>query len=134
MYLKWVSKRRMNVKKVSETNEDNQYNILFTISGFGAYNILKTEVGFHTFEIRNTKNRIVSRHKIQVSISPLNFEEDPQKMNKDLITSKFEKVVMNKDVRKFNMDTKQVKDLIHKWQTGNIGKVLSGDFDLIGGA
>ncbi len=133
MYLKWVQKRKMGLKKVSDTHENGEHNTLFTITGFGAYNILKTEVGIHTFEIRNTKNRIVSRHKIYVSISPLNFEEDPEAMNMDMITSKFEKVVKNIDVRKFNMDTKQVKDLIHKWQTGNIGKVLSGDFDLIRG-
>lgn len=132
MYLKWVNKRKMGVNKISETNKNGDYNILFTITGFGAYNILKTEVGFHTFEKRNTQNRIVSRHKIQVSISPLNFEEDPEQMNLNTITGKFEKVVVSKDVRKFNMDTKQVKDLIHKWQTGNIGKVLSGDFDLMG--
>ena len=132
MYLKWVSKRKMGLKRISETNNNDEYNKLFTITGFGAYHILKTEVGNHIFEIRNNQNRIVSRHKIQVMISPINFEEDPDKMNMDMITRKFEEVVKNKDVRKFNMDTKQVKDLIHKWQTGNIGKVLSGDFDLIG--
>jgi len=133
MYLKWVAKRKMGLKKVSETNKNDECNSLFTITGFGAYHILKTEVGFHTFEQRNNNNRIVSKHKICVSISPLNFAEDPEKMNLDTITRKFEQTVVNKDVRKFNMDTKQVKDLINKWQTGNIGKVLSGDFDLING-
>ncbi len=131
MYVKWVNKRKMGLKIIKESHDSEKHNILFTITGFGAYHILKTEIGIHTFEIRNNENRIVARHKIQVTISPLNFDEDPEKMNLDTITSKFEKVVTNKDVRKFNMDTKQVKDLVRKWQTGNIGKVLSGDFDLM---
>jgi ATP-dependent Clp protease ATP-binding subunit ClpC len=136
MYRAWAQKRQMTFNVLRETarEEEDAYQLLVAISGFGAYSILSSEHGLHVLEIP-AEDRDFARAKVQVRIAAQPDEpawEDPRTWISQAETAI---AATLKDtttvVRRYREEPSPlVRDSIRKWRTGRFDRVLAGDFDL----
>ena len=127
MYFGWAKKRKMEIKVILK-NKDLQ---LITITGFGSYSILKNEHGIHVREKRNLESNFVEKNRVFISVLPILSVDYDNNFSSTYLKKRFANVASTETVRKFNMEKNQCKDLVYKWQTGNVDRVLKGNFDLI---
>ncbi|MEL7221449.1 MAG: PCRF domain-containing protein, partial [Bacteroidota bacterium] len=133
MYQNWAKHRKMGCTKVCEGKTKSEQFFVYRFSGFGAYAILKREHGIHLKEMKSNNSRMIEKSRVRVTVLPLDSSEYHlvdqlgQSMGAVVAESK------GKVVRRFNMDSKQCKDVASKWQTGRMDKVLKGLFDIMGG-
>jgi ATP-dependent Clp protease ATP-binding subunit ClpC len=132
MYLDWARRRKMLVKKVQTGEEPGQHFSLFHFSGFGCYTILKQENGIHLKERKPAKSKMVEKSRVRVGVLPLDSSEYSLLETPLQLLDKFRDQPQASVVRRFNMDSKQCKDSVNKWQTGNMDKILKGMFDVMG--
>lgn len=132
MYLAWAKHRKMIIKKIESGKEQSKQFRLFHFSGFGSYSILKSENGVHLKEWRPSKSKMVEKARARVSVLPLDSREYHLLEKPAQVLAKFKDQGRPPVVRRFNMDSKQCKDGVNKWQTGNIEKILMGLFDVMG--
>ncbi len=131
MYNAWAKLRKMEFKSIFNSKDTERNYHIFSIAGFGAYHILSKEHGLHFQEQKKNENMVVTRRKAHVIVLPLLSIDYENKLSSNYLTKRFAGKQSNETVRKFNLDSNQCKDLINKWQTGNVDKVLNGGFDLI---
>ena len=133
MYFDWAKLRKMNFKKVYSGREAGTQVDIYHFSGFGCYRILKNEDGAHHQEAKSTERRRVIKAKVNVHVLPFDSSEYGMVDQPHQILQKFKEKSSGPIVRRFNIDTKQCKDVIRKWQTGKVDRVLKGMFDIMGG-
>jgi ATP-dependent Clp protease ATP-binding subunit ClpC len=132
MYLQWARRRKMGAQKLhSGTDQGREYH-LYHFSGFGAYAILKKEHGSHVKEKKSKESKMMEKSRVQVSVLPLDLPTYALIDQPAELLAKFREVKQGPVVRRFNMGNKQCKDVVNKWQTGNMEKVLKGGFDVMG--
>jgi ATP-dependent Clp protease ATP-binding subunit ClpC len=137
MYEKWGKKRRMHIEILAEhTGEDSApYNCILAVSGFGSYAILEPETGLHIWEVpRGSRN--TDRHSVRVIVTAQ--PETPEQgraaiLNQARVSLEPLKELSTDIVRHYReAPSPLVRDSIRKWRTGNLDRVLNGDFDLFG--
>jgi ATP-dependent Clp protease ATP-binding subunit ClpC len=131
MYLDWAKRRKMGCTKVYAGNEQGEQFSVYRFSGFGAYAILKKEHGLHLKEMKSRKSKMIEKSKVLVTVLPLDSSEYHLVDQIGHALGAIQAESKGKIVRRFNMDSKQCKDVVNKWQTGNIEKVLNGMFDVM---
>ncbi len=138
MYRSWAQKRRMSFRVLRETvrQEEDSYQLLAAVSGFGAYRILVSEDGLHVFEIP-TEDKDFIRAKAQVRIAPQPEEPADENLRSWILQAEMAFAATPKEstiiVRRYReQPSPLVRDAVRKWRTGRIDRVLAGDFDLFG--
>ena len=136
MYRAWAQKRKMNLDVLRETarEEDDTYQLLVAVSGFGAYSILSSEQGLHVLEIP-AEDRDFIRAKVQVRIAAQPDEPAGEDLRSRVSQAEAAIAATLKDtvtvVRRYREEPSPlVRDRIRKWRTGRFDRVLAGDFDL----
>jgi ATP-dependent Clp protease ATP-binding subunit ClpC len=137
MYRSWVSKRRMRLLVLTEQldQEKREFQFLAAISGFGSYSILNSEEGLHVLELPKTKKTF---HKYNVHVRICPQPENPAE-NQEALLKQAQQALLNSTgstariVRHYRFEPSPlIRDVVKKWRTGRIEKVLEGDFDLMG--
>ncbi len=136
MYRQWAQKRRMNFKYLRErvSAEEDTYQMLAAVTGFGAYRILAPEDGLHVFEIPDG-GREFTRAKALVRIAPQPDEPAGDSIKAWIAQAEEALARTPRDVtpvvrRYRKLPSPLVRDSVRKWRTGRFDRVLSGDFDL----
>ncbi len=136
MYRAWAQKRHMNFRVLREAarREEDSYQLLAAVSGFGAYRILMPEDGLHVFEIP-AEERDFIRAKAQVRIAPQPEEPADENLRSWVSQAENALAAAAKEatvvVRRYReQPSPLVRDAVRKWRTGRIDRVLAGDFDL----
>ena len=136
MYRAWAEKRRMNFKvlRASERREEDVYQLLAAVSGFGAYRILAPEDGLHILEIPGSEGEVI-RAKVQVRVAPQpdepagdNLRSWIAQAEKAFVAAAREATTVARRYRE--QPSPLVRDGSRKWRTGRIDRVFAGDFDL----
>ena len=135
MYVNWGKKRRMNIQ-VLEEKEDSDikpYSCILAVSGFGCYAILENETGLHIWETLNGSTTQV-RYNVRVLVAG---QPDTTVHGSEALCRQAREVLGKQRnnstavVRNYReKPSSLVRDSIKKWRTGNLDKVLNGDFDL----
>jgi ATP-dependent Clp protease ATP-binding subunit ClpC len=136
MYRAWAEKRRMNYKLLRETAraEEDRYQLLAAVSGFGAYSILLPEDGLHVFEMPGGDKEFI-RAKVQVRVAPQPDDPAGENLREWILQAEKALAAGAKGVitvvrRYRELPSPLVRDSVRKWRSGRIDRVLSGDFDL----
>jgi ATP-dependent Clp protease ATP-binding subunit ClpC len=132
MYLEWAKRRKMICTEIYAGKDQGEQFHIYRFSGFGAYAILKKEHGVHLKEMKSRKSKMIEKSKVNVTVLPLDSSEYHLVDELSHALGAFQAESKGKIVRRFNMDSKQCKDVVSKWQTGNMEKVLKGMFDVMG--
>ena len=116
--------------------EDDAYQLLAAVSGFGAYRILSPEDGLHVLEMPGEEREFV-RAKAQVRIAPQPDEPAGGNVRNWIAQAEKAMAARVKDattvVRRYReQPSPLVRDAVRKWRTGRFDRVLAGDFDLFG--
>jgi ATP-dependent Clp protease ATP-binding subunit ClpC len=133
----WVSKRRMRILVLKEImdQEKREYQFLAAVSGFGSYSILSEEYGLHILEIPKTQ-KTFNKYNVHVHICPQ--PENPAESREVLLNQAlhiFSEISggASRIVRHYRFEPSPlIRDIIQKWRTGRVEKVMEGDFDLMG--
>jgi ATP-dependent Clp protease ATP-binding subunit ClpC len=140
MYRAWAGRRRMSFKllRESEPQEDDAYQLLAAVSGFGAYRILLPEDGLHILEIPGDEKDFL-RAKVQVRIAPQPHEPAGESLRCWIAQAEKAFAAAAKEVtavarRYRERPSPLVRDGRRNWRTGRFDRVLAGDFDLFSGA
>ncbi len=131
MYVEWARRRKMIFNKLSTGKEQGKQFAIYRFSGFGCYAILKSEHGVHVREQMGRTGKMVEKSRVQVAVRPLDSSEYHLADQPDQLLRKFPTKTHTRVVRRFNLDSKQCKDRVKKWQTGHIDRVLRGFFDVM---
>ncbi len=138
MYRAWAQKRQMNFKVLRETvrEEEDIYQLLAAVSGFGAYRILSSEDGLHIFEMPSEEREFI-RAKVQVRIAAQPDEPAGEDLRSWISQADAAIAAKVRDtttvVRRYREEPSPlVRDGNRKWRTGRFDRVLAGDFDLFG--
>ncbi|HAJ46620.1 MAG TPA: hypothetical protein DCL54_08575, partial [Alphaproteobacteria bacterium] len=121
MYRAWANRRGMQLSVV--VGPDGQE--LCLVSGFGAARRLAEEAGLHSEE---------DGAAARVSIAPAPLDDLPANQAFSALAGCLQRAAGPQHlVRRYrDGDAPLVRDLIKGWRTGNLDRVLAGDFDLIG--
>lgn len=133
MYQNWAKHRKMGCTKVCEGKAKSEQFCVYRFSGFGAYAILKQEHGIHLREVKSNRSKMIEKSRVKVTVLPLDSSEYHMVDQIGQAMGAVPAESKGKVVRRFNMDSKQCKDVVNKWQTGHMDKVLKGLFDIMGG-
>ena len=131
MYIDWAKRRKMHFDKIYSGEDEAGPFTIYHFSGFGCYAILKKEHGVHLKEKKSSESRMVEKAKVRVVVLPLDSSEYHLLEQPAQIAQRFESHSSMQVVRRFNLESKQCKDVINKWQTGLVDKVLKGMFDIM---
>lgn len=136
MYRSWVSKRRMRMLVLKEImdQEKKEYQFLAAVSGFGSYSILCEEDGLHILEIPKTQ-KAFNKFNVHVHICPQ--PENPAE-NRDVLLNQALHIFSESSggaariIRHYRfVPSPLIRDIIRKWRTGRVERVMEGDFDLM---
>jgi len=131
MYEQWGKERNMRMKQVRKKESTEETIINYTVTGFGAYKILSEEIGYHIFEVKDAQSGKIVKHKVRVTVLPMELEDYRQK-NKADVTVRFSSIKEHKNARRYRLQKSPfVRDLKRNKQTGKVERVLSGYFDVI---
>jgi ATP-dependent Clp protease ATP-binding subunit ClpC len=136
MYRKWAQRRRMHATILEERGEEGgRYRLVMAISGFAAYLLLDPENGLHVLETPREKGSF-DRARVEVRVVPQPLSPVPQRKtalrNQALKTLTEAVSGPPRIVRRYRESPKPlVRDSARGWRTGNLERVLDGDFDLI---
>lgn len=136
MYRSWAERRGMSARILDEHDpEDGTYRLLLAVSGFAAYALLQHETGLHVLESpRETHGFARARAQVVVVPQP---EAPPARRTDALRRQAVESLRgLAPDrlaiVRRYREGPAAfAQDLARGWRTGNLERVLSGDFDLL---
>ncbi len=131
MYHDWARRRKMNVERVYAGEDEGDRYTIYHFSGFGCYSILKNEHGIHLKEKKPSQSRMVEKSRVRVSVLPLDSSEYHLLEQPAELLDRFRTHAAGQVVRRFNMEHQQCKDVVNKWQTGLVEKVLKGLFDVM---
>jgi ATP-dependent Clp protease ATP-binding subunit ClpC len=138
MYRRWAARRRMQEIVLEEKgDEDGQYRLLLAISGFAAFSLLQPENGLHVLEIpRDREGGSYDRARVAVRVVAQPLEAIPKGKtalrNQAVQTLADAASTPSRIVRRYRESPKPlVRDAARGWRTGNLDRVLDGDFDLI---
>jgi ATP-dependent Clp protease ATP-binding subunit ClpC len=132
MYRAWARGRGMRLEEVPNPFDGAQ--VLFAISGFGAYAILRPETGIHQLEVPK-RPRSFDRQVAVVQVAPQ--PEEPSSATAGGLRAQAEWALTesgqsSKVVRRYReQPSPLVRDSVRMWKTGRIDRVLAGDFDLM---
>ena len=132
MYAEWAKKRGMRSKELGGSKLHTSRR-LFAVSGFGAYSILAGETGLHVWEVP-TKGRDFTRFQVHVRIAPqpptpaLNELSEIQQAERLFAHEGNDNLEIIRRYRE--APSPLVRDSRGGWRTGNLDRVLAGDFDL----
>jgi len=130
MFEQWGKHRNMRLNQFNKNLEADETVLHFTATGFGAYSILSNETGYHVFEVDEPQSGKVVKHKVKVSVLPMELE-DYRKKNLSSAFQRFKSIETYKNAKRYRLKKSPfVKDLIRNLQTGKIEKVLAGYFDV----
>ncbi len=136
MYRAWAQKRHMNFRILRETahEEEDAYQLLAAVSGFGAYRILSSEDGLHVLEMPREEREFI-RAKAQVRVAPQPDEPAGENVRSWIAQAEKAFAATVKEattvVRRYReQPSPLVRDAVRKWRTGRFDRVLAGDFDL----
>ena len=130
MYENWAKSRNMERREIFNKQHNDEVEICYTFSGFGAYNILKNDSGAHIFEISGSNATKTEKHKVTVGIVPM-LLEDYQNPKLDEFQKRLDNQASRQVCRRYRLSKSSlIKDLINNWQTGKVDRVFQGDFDL----
>jgi ATP-dependent Clp protease ATP-binding subunit ClpC len=134
MYFNWAKRRKMGFEELYVNNHQGDKLSIYRFSGFGCYSILKKEHGVHIKETKSHKSKMIEKSRVQVATLPLDSSEYHLVSHPQRLVERFQEKAQTKVqvVRRFNMESKQCKDMVSKWQTGNLDKVFKGMFDVMG--
>jgi ATP-dependent Clp protease ATP-binding subunit ClpC len=132
MYEGWARKRRMKWKLLRTENRAKEGIRLFAVAGFGAYTILAPEHGLHVFEIPRSETAF-DRVRVRVRVAPQSHR--PPSGRDGWLAQAHQALAIVKHsteiVRRYREHPSPlVRDNVHGWRTGRLGRVLDGDFDL----
>ncbi len=135
MYEAWASRRGMRWTVLDEGPPRGPYRMLAAVSGFGAYQILASETGLHVWESPGTRDG--SFNRAQVRIRALGQGDEGARNDRDLQAQAHRALQDDEDrrtvVRRYRSEPSPlVRDGVGGWRTGNLERVLGGDFDLMG--
>ncbi len=137
MYRAWAEKRRMDLRVLAEqAGEDGPYRLLLAVSGFGAYEILRAEAGLHVLETPKGGHGF-DRARAHVAVVP-QPDQPPGPERHALRRQALETLRAGAEgrvpiVRWYRQGPAPlVRDRGRGWRTGNLDRVLGGDFDLMG--
>lgn len=137
MYRQWAEIRKMHLIVLEETGgaKKQPYRLLLSVSGFAAFTILEAEAGLHVLEIPGNGRGFV-RCKVRVQIAPQPeepFGPDSAAHRADALRifseMKDQKLAIVRRYRE--APSPLVRDSVRLWRTGNLDRVLSGNFDVI---
>lgn len=131
MYLEWGRRRKMSAQTVYSRQDRGKQERIFHFSGFGCYAILKAETGVHLQETKSSKSKMIEKSKVHVTVLPLDSSDYHLVDDPVRLPALFPTQADSRVVRRFNLDSKLCKDVVRKWQTGNLDKVLRGMFDVM---
>lgn len=130
MYTSWARQRGMGVEKIKESLDTDPCQNIYSFSGFGAYAILKQEAGYHVFEYKSSKENEIIKTRVKVTVAPMGTD-DYRIKDINAIMDRLSQSRVSYIIRRYKLDKSPlVKDVKNKWQTGKIGHVLAGNFDL----
>jgi len=138
MYDAWAKKRRMTLRvlKSEVPSASVHSNFLALISGFGAHTLLAGENGLHVLDHPQTKSSRAKKSGIEVRVGPQPY--DLANIDDGALAGQCQKFLNDcapkqpAIVRHYKRQpAPMVRDLVTGWRTGNIDRVLGGDFDLI---
>jgi ATP-dependent Clp protease ATP-binding subunit ClpC len=137
MYQAWGRQRRMNVRLLEEHDggDFEPFRCILAVSGFGSYAILEPEAGLHIWEIpRGPKKMDRYNARVVVTGQPQKPEQTIEALLEQARKSLDQiREVSTIVVRHYRPEPSPlVRDNVKKWRTGNIDRVLNGDFDLLG--
>ncbi len=139
MYRAWAQKRRMEFEVLRESarEDEDMYQLVAAVSGFGAYRILLPEDGLHILEVP-AEDHEFQRAKVQVRIAPQPDEPAGQDRRSWILQAEKTFAATARGVttvvrRYRELPSPLVRDGVRQWRTGRIDRVFSGDFDLFGG-
>ncbi len=135
MYEAWARARGMRLAVLgSGDGERERYR--FAISGFGAYRLLAPEAGLHVLEWDEQGGGAGRRASVRVRVAP-----QPVAPASDGVAGLRRQAdealgapgaLSTAVVRRYReTPSPLVRDLVRKWRTGRIERVLGGDFDVI---
>ncbi len=131
MFEQWGKQRNMRFHRFNKSEEADEVALNYTVTGFGAYTILLQEVGYHVFEVDEAQSGKVVKHKVKVSVLPMELE-DYRKKNLGSAIQRFKAIKTYKNAKRYRLKKSPfVKDLNRNHQTGKIEKVLAGYFDVV---
>jgi protein subunit release factor B len=145
MYSEWATRRRMNLARVEDRRGDVP---LLVISGFGAHRVLSAEAGLHVLESDAPGARggaIVNRVVARVRVAPTTGakRQSSADVARTPVASEFEALAQALAsepasafvVRRYRFEPSPlVRDARHGWRSGRVRDVMTGNFDLLGGA
>ncbi len=134
MYQKWAKKRRMHASVLKESfNDENRYQAILAVSGFGAFTILEKEAGLHVLEFsKDHKTSTPCTLRVNVIAQPEAGSTERQEMI-SLAESALRNANFHQEIiRRYRFEPSPlVRDNVRKWRTGLLDRVLGGDFDLV---
>ena len=138
--------RGMQMAVLMETGEGEAgYELLLSVSGFGAYSILHLEDGLHILEEPGERGRRdLKRHQIRVHVAPRPVEPPRQGRGgspSEVLVRQALETFRKGDagqlaiVRRYRkLPSPLVRDFIRNWRSGHYDAVMLGDFDLMLGS
>ncbi len=138
MYTTWAQNRRMKLELLADpgTQNSDRQMLLALVSGFGAYSLLAPETGRHVLDLPKAKSNRASKISVDVRVAaqPASWAEAD---NRNALRDQCLQVLKEntprqpKIVRHYKKSPSPlVRDVAAGWRTGNIDRVLGGDFDL----
>ncbi len=139
MYASWASVRNMRLKALhEEAYEEGQDSIqaCYHVSGFASHSLLSSEAGIHLWEINSESTaKSEARDRIQIFVSVLEvLATDPSNPvgRRQEIQDSIAKIDTFEIARRYTIAPPLVRDSKTNARTGNLDKLLEGNFDLIG--
>jgi ATP-dependent Clp protease ATP-binding subunit ClpC len=141
MYRAWAEKSRMQseVLRASGPESDRSYRLLVAVSGYAAWQLLASEAGLHVLELPERKGKGFGKAVVRVRVVP-QPEIPPEHGREGLLEQAREALAVHEGtgvaiVRRYREEPSPlVRDAVHGWRTGNLNRVLGGDFDLLASA
>ncbi len=146
MYREWARRRGMQIEVLEEKSDDEcSYQLLLSVSGYGAHSILQPEDGIHVLEEPAGEwKHDQKRYQVRVHVAP---QPDTPPATRDGVAPAHAlrrqalEVFGQADtghltiVRRYRTaPSPLVRDMVRHWRTGLYDEVLAGDFDLMTGS
>lgn len=137
MYRNWVKNRRMKLELIETKSSRGQPPaFLALVSGFGAHSLLAGETGRHVLDLPKSSTNRAGKLSVEVRVAPqpaswADASERGARYQECLRLLKEYTPRQPKIVRHYKKSPSPlVRDVNAGWRTGNVDRVLGGDFDL----